>query len=46
MKKSCELQCFSTLGYNLAYCYSTTRVLKWLWKQAKHGFQGVTGSFD
>jgi MoaA/NifB/PqqE/SkfB family radical SAM enzyme len=46
MKKSCELECFSTLGYNLAYCYSTTRVLTWLLKQASHGFQGVTGSFD
>lgn len=46
MKKSCELHCFSTLGYNLAYCYSTTRVLSWLLKQASHGFQGVTGSFD
>ncbi|MGA7626399.1 MAG: radical SAM protein [Candidatus Acidiferrales bacterium] len=46
MKKSCELHCFSTLGYNLAYCYSTARVMKWLFKQARRGFQGVTGSFD
>jgi MoaA/NifB/PqqE/SkfB family radical SAM enzyme len=46
MKKSCELECFSTLGYNLAYCYSTTRVMKWLLKQAANRFQGVTGSFD
>jgi MoaA/NifB/PqqE/SkfB family radical SAM enzyme len=46
MKQGCEPQCFSTLGYNVAYCYSVARVLKWLWKQAKHGFQGVTGSFE
>jgi hypothetical protein len=23
-----------------------TRVMKWLLKQARHGFQGVTGSFE
>jgi MoaA/NifB/PqqE/SkfB family radical SAM enzyme len=46
MKKGCEPACFSTLGYNVAYCYDMTRVMRWLWKQAKHGFQGVTGSFD
>jgi len=46
MKQGCEPHCFSTLGYNIAYCYSTMRVMKWLWKQAKHGFQGATGSFE
>jgi MoaA/NifB/PqqE/SkfB family radical SAM enzyme len=46
MKQSCELHCFSTLGYNLAYCYSGTRVIRWLAKQAIRGFQGTTGSFD
>jgi MoaA/NifB/PqqE/SkfB family radical SAM enzyme len=46
MKQGCEPHCFSTLGYNVAYCYSVARVMKWLWKQAKHGFQGVTGSFE
>ena len=46
MKKGCEPNCFSTLGYNVAYCYSTTRVMKWLWKQAMNGFQGATGSFE
>jgi MoaA/NifB/PqqE/SkfB family radical SAM enzyme len=46
MKQGCEPQCFSTLGYNVAYCYSAARVMKWLWKQAMHGFQGVTGSFE
>ena len=46
MKQECELNCFSTLGANLAYCYSGTRVMKWLAKQALNGFQGTTGSFE
>ena len=46
MKKGCEPNCFSTLGYNVAYCYDVMRVMKWLLKQASHGFQGVTGSFE
>jgi hypothetical protein len=46
MKRGCEPHCFSTLGYNLAYCYSAARVMRWLFKQALRGFQGVTGSFD
>jgi MoaA/NifB/PqqE/SkfB family radical SAM enzyme len=46
MKQGCEPNCFSTLGYNVAYCYDVSRVMKWLWKQAMHGFQGVTGSFE
>jgi MoaA/NifB/PqqE/SkfB family radical SAM enzyme len=46
MKQGCEPHCFSTLGYNVAYCYDAARVMKWLLKQARHGFQGVTGSFE
>src|ERR1700722_15590285 len=46
MKQGCEPNCFSTLGYNVAYCYDVSRVMKWLWKQAMHGFQGATGSFE
>jgi len=46
MKQGCEPHCFSTLGYNVAYCYSAARVMKWLMKQARNGFQGVTGSFE
>jgi hypothetical protein len=46
MKKGREPHCFWTLGYNVAYCYSAARVMKWLWKQAQHGFQGVTGRFE
>jgi hypothetical protein len=46
MKQGCEPNSFSTLGYNVAYCCSATRVMKWLARQAMRGFQGVTGSFD
>lgn len=46
MKQGCEPHCFSTLGYNVAYCYDIARVVKWLVKQAINGFQGATGSFE
>jgi hypothetical protein len=46
MKHGCEPHCFSTLGYNVAYCYDAVRVMKWLFRQARNGFQGVTGSFE
>ncbi len=46
MKKSCEPHCFSTLNHNLAYCYDAGRAIKWMAKQAAHGFQGASGSFD
>ena len=46
MKRGCEPHCFSTLNHNLAYCYDAMRVIKWVGKQALHGFQGVTGSFN
>jgi MoaA/NifB/PqqE/SkfB family radical SAM enzyme len=46
MKQGCEPNCFSTLGYNVAYCYDISRVMKWLLKQAMNGFQGATGSFE
>ena len=46
MKHSCEPNCFSTLNSNLAMCYNDTRVIRWVLKQAKGGFQGVNGSVD
>lgn len=46
MKKSCSLTCFSTLNHNLALAYDDARVLRYFLKQARHGFQGVTGSMD
>src|SRR5512146_750826 len=45
MKKTCQTHCFSTLNHNLAFCYNDARVIKWVGRQALHGFQGVTGSF-
>jgi len=44
MKHSCQKDCFSTLNHILAFCYNDGRVLSWLFEQAKHGFQGVTGN--
>jgi MoaA/NifB/PqqE/SkfB family radical SAM enzyme len=46
MKVSCNKHCLSTCNYILSYCYDTTRVLKWIGKQAARGFNGVSGSFD
>jgi MoaA/NifB/PqqE/SkfB family radical SAM enzyme len=46
MKQGCQPHCFSTLNHNLAYCYHASRAIKWTLKQAVHGFQGTTGSFE
>jgi len=46
MKQECQTHCFSTLNHNLGYCYDDARVIRWVFKQAARGFQGVTGSFD
>ncbi len=46
MKLDCSKHCLSTCNYILSHCYSAKRVLKWMVKQASHGFRGVTGSFD
>jgi hypothetical protein len=46
LKCRCQPRCFSTLNHNLAYCYKTGRVIKWLLKQTANGFRGTTGSFD
>jgi MoaA/NifB/PqqE/SkfB family radical SAM enzyme len=45
MKKSCKLHCLSTCQHTTGYAYNLWRVTKWLAKQAKRGFRGVTGSF-
>lgn len=45
MKKTCQTQCFSTLNYNLGFCYNDSRVDRWVMQRAKRGFQGVAGSF-
>jgi MoaA/NifB/PqqE/SkfB family radical SAM enzyme len=46
MKQGCQPHCFSTLNHNLAFCYNDRRVIKWVAKQARRGFQGVRGSFE
>jgi MoaA/NifB/PqqE/SkfB family radical SAM enzyme len=46
MKKSCELNCFSTLNHVLALCYDDARVIRYFINQAKRGFQGVTGNIE
>ena len=46
MKKTCQKHCFSTLNHNLAFCYNDARAIKWLWKQARNGFQGGATSFE
>ena len=46
MKASCEPNCFSTLNHIVGWCYNDARVIKWLARQARHGFQGVRGNFE
>jgi MoaA/NifB/PqqE/SkfB family radical SAM enzyme len=46
MKASCELNCFSTLNHVLAHCYDDSRVIRYLVRQMKRGFQGVSGSIE
>jgi MoaA/NifB/PqqE/SkfB family radical SAM enzyme len=46
MKEVCEKNCFSTLNHILAFCYNDGRVIRWLLKQALHGFQGVHGNME
>ncbi len=46
MKASCELNCLSTLNHVLALCYDDGRVIRYFLKQAKRGFQGVSGSVE
>ncbi len=46
MKCKCEGECFSTLNHILAFCYNDARVIKWLLRQAAHGFQGIRGNME
>jgi MoaA/NifB/PqqE/SkfB family radical SAM enzyme len=46
MKKACEPHCFSTLNHIVGFCYNDARVIKWLFQQAAHGFQGLTNWND
>ena len=31
MKSTCQQHCSSTLNHNLAYCYNSARVIKFVW---------------
>lgn len=44
MKVTCEPNCYSTLNHIVGWCYNDGRVIKWVMKQALHGFQGVRGN--
>jgi MoaA/NifB/PqqE/SkfB family radical SAM enzyme len=46
MKVTCEPNCFSTLNHIVGWCYNDARVVRWLVRQATHGFQGVRGNFE
>lgn len=46
MKQCCQPHCFSTLNHIVAFCYKSTRVIKFLLRQAAHGFQGVNGNME
>ena len=46
MKTSCEPNCFSTLNHIVGWCYNDGRVIRWIAKQALHGFQGVRGNLE
>ncbi len=41
MKQSCTKHCLSTCQYVLGYYYNNAHVLRWILKQALHGFQGI-----
>jgi MoaA/NifB/PqqE/SkfB family radical SAM enzyme len=44
MKVSCEPNCFSTLNHIVGWCYDDARVIKWVVRQARHGFQRIEGN--
>jgi MoaA/NifB/PqqE/SkfB family radical SAM enzyme len=46
MKQCCQPHCFSTLNHIVAFCYNSTRVIKFLLRQAAHGFQGINGNME
>jgi MoaA/NifB/PqqE/SkfB family radical SAM enzyme len=45
MKVECEPNCFSTLNHIVGWCYDDARVVRFLIKQARHGFQRIEGNF-
>jgi hypothetical protein len=51
-EERCRLQasqmpnCFSTLNHIVGWCDTDGRVIRWVAKQALHGFQGVRGNLE
>jgi MoaA/NifB/PqqE/SkfB family radical SAM enzyme len=46
MKTECEPNCFSTLNHIVSWCYDDGRVIRWMLKQARHGFQSIHGNLE
>jgi MoaA/NifB/PqqE/SkfB family radical SAM enzyme len=44
-KETCTAHCLSTCQHTLGYAYNAAHACRWLLRQARHGFRGVTGSF-
>ncbi len=44
-KQACTMHCLSTCQHTLGYAYNAAHALRWLARQARNGFRGVTGSF-
>jgi len=44
-KAECHRHCLSTCQHTLGYAYSVRNTLRWLARQARNGFRGVTGSY-
>ena len=45
MKRECHAHCLSTCQHTLGYAYSPWNTLRWLGRQARNGFRGVTGGY-
>lgn len=46
MKKCCQPHCFSTLNHIVGFCYNDARAIKFLLRQAAHGFRRLDGNFE
>jgi MoaA/NifB/PqqE/SkfB family radical SAM enzyme len=46
MKVECEPNCFSTLNHIVSWCYDDGRIVRWMLKQARHGFQSIDGNLE
>jgi hypothetical protein len=46
MKVECQPHCSSNLNRSPVYCYNAPRAIRWILKQAAHGFRRTTGSLE